>query len=54
MDTMGLQARTMQDGTFIEADPDRHINLEAKMPRLVEVEMKLGPRKELRFISGIS
>ena len=55
---MGLQVKhgTMQDATFIslKPTPDRHINLVAKMPRLVVAVMERGLRKELSPISAIN
>lgn len=53
---MGLQVKcgTVQDATFIEADPGSSKNLVAMMLRLDGVETGLGRRKEIRYTLAIS
>jgi len=53
---MGLQVKcgTVQDATFIEADPGSSKNLVVRMLRLDAVEMEPGQRKEMRLILDIS
>jgi IS5 family transposase len=58
LDAMGLQVKrgTIQDATFIEADPGSSIqrSLVATKLRLAAAEMEPGLRKEMRLISAIS
>jgi IS5 family transposase len=56
LDAMGLQAKrgTIQDATFIEADPGPSRNHVVMRPRHVEAKMVPGLRKEKNSISAIN
>jgi len=71
LDAMGLQVKrgTVQDATFIEADPGSSnksrggvsrtvvrgsFDIVETMPRLAAARMELGPRKAMKLISGTS
>ena len=71
LDAMGLQVKrgTVQDATFIEADPGSSnksrggvsrtvvrgsFDIVETMPRLAAARMELGPRKAVKLISGTS